>query len=133
MSLSAIRASDRCRTARRPEGYLDPDNAQWPDEARLDLTPPEMLLEHHTPEAIAELVGAEIHRLEAAAHKRMRDNVWRFMGAKAVLRVSPMRRATSFQPLRSLNPTFAIGRGMRDAFFAAVVRLRYFRRAYRVA
>ncbi len=63
----------------------------------------------------------------------MRDNGWRFMGAKAVLRVSPMRRATSFEPLRSLNPTFAIGRGMRDAFLAAVARLREFRRAYRVA
>ena len=32
--------------------------------------------------------------------------------------------------LRDRNPTFAVGRGQRQAFFEAVKRLRHFRQAY---
>jgi putative transposase len=57
----------------------------------------------------------------------------RELGSERIRRVSPYRRAKSFEPIRGRNPTFAVGRGQRQAFFAAVADLRAFRRAYRDA
>ena len=58
---------------------------------------------------------------------------WRFLGADRCRKLSPYKRARSFEPLRSRNPTFAVGRGQRAAFFEAVKELRAFRAAYRHA
>ncbi len=125
--------SVRCLAARRPEGYLDPKNPQWSDDARVELSPPACLIQRRSPLAVEALIDAEVERLERAAHTRMRRNGWQFMGARGIRRVPPTRRAVSFRPLRNLNPTFAIGRGMREAFLAAVRSLREFRAAYRLA
>jgi hypothetical protein len=47
--------------------------------------------------------------------------------------MSPYDRATSWEALRSRNPTFAVGRGQREAFFEAVRIVREFRKTYRAA
>jgi hypothetical protein len=58
---------------------------------------------------------------------------WRFLGRERLATLSPYDRAKSFEPLRGRNPTFAVGRGQREAFFEAVLELRTFRKAYRLA
>ena len=58
---------------------------------------------------------------------------WNVRGARGVLKTSPYERATSWEPIRSRNPTFAVGRLQKDAFFTAVAALRAFRRAYHEA
>ncbi|MGB5285317.1 MAG: transposase, partial [Polyangiales bacterium] len=55
------------------------------------------------------------------------------LGAERIRRLSPYRRATSFELLRDRNPTFAVGRGQKKIFIEAVAELRAFRRAYREA
>jgi hypothetical protein len=52
---------------------------------------------------------------------------------RGVLKSSPFGRATSWEPIRKRNPTFAVGPGQKAAFFEAVTELRAFRRAYREA
>jgi hypothetical protein len=78
-------------------------------------------------------VQLELDMLQAQAHQDMRAKGWRFAGPERVLAASPYSRATSWEPLRSRSPTFAVGRGQRDAFFEAILVLRTFRRAYRAA
>jgi hypothetical protein len=55
------------------------------------------------------------------------------LGAERVRRLSPYLRATSPEPLRGRNPTFAVGRGQTRVYLDAVAELRAFRRAYRNA
>ena len=117
-------------TATRPDFYFDPDNPQWPAVATLTLKPPPTRM------ADAQLrtaVRAELDALEIQAQDQMRAKGWRFLGPERVLAASPYDRATSWGPLRSRNPTFAVGRGQREAFLEAVLVLRTFRSAYRAA
>lgn len=117
-------------TARRPDFYFDQENPQWPATATLNLRTPPLA----TTEALLhELVARELEILEADAHHSLRSKGSRVLGAQKVLAMSPFQRATSWEPLRGLNPTFAVGRGQRDAFVAAVALLRTFRKAYREA
>jgi hypothetical protein len=67
------------------------------------------------------------------ARAEVKARGWRILRAARVRRLSPYRRATSFELLRDRNPTFAVGRGQRKVFFEAVAELRAFRRAYRQA
>ncbi len=55
------------------------------------------------------------------------------LGAEKLRKVSPFQRAKSWEPLRALNPTFAVGRKQKKAFFAAVSAVRAFRLAYQQA
>ncbi len=117
-------------TVERPDFYFDPDNPQWPKTATLRLTMP------CTPWAQQEVrhrVEQELVRLESEARTRVRAKGWRVLGRSAVLRSSPYERATSWEPLRGLNPHIAVGRGQRQVFFQAVKVLHTFRRAYRSA
>jgi putative transposase len=114
-------------TVERPDFYFDPDNPQWPKTATLRLTMPK------TPwaeEEVRQRVAQELKHLESQAHKQVRAKGWRVFGRGAVLRSSPYERATSWEPLRSLNPSIAVGRGQRQVFFRAVKFLQAFRRAY---
>jgi putative transposase len=121
----------RCRwSAARPDYYFDPDNPFWPAVASLELSMPPLDM----PEGdVREAVGCELERLEHEARQEVEAKGWRFMGAEQIPRLSPYDRATSFEPLRGRNPTFAVGRGQRDAFCHAVATLREFRKAYRAA
>jgi hypothetical protein len=117
-------------TAKRPDFYFDPDSPQWPAVVTLTLTPPPVEMSQGL---LRDAVRAELDALEVQAHEDMRAKGWRFFGPQRVLAASPYDRATSWEPLHSTNPTFAVGRGQRDAFFEAVLVLRGFRSAYRAA
>jgi hypothetical protein len=82
---------------------------------------------------VREEVERELAHLEIEAHANAKAIGARFLGPQKVLAMSPYDRATSREPLRDRNPSFAVGRGQREAFFEAVSVLREFRRAYRQA
>ena len=118
-------------TAQRPTVYLDEANPSWPQEATLKLSP--LSLSGMTEQQIRGAVGAELARLESEAQARVLTKGWVFVGAQKLQRLSPFARARSWEPLRALNPTFAVGRSQKRAFFAATQVLREFRVAYREA
>jgi REP element-mobilizing transposase RayT len=123
----------RTWTLKRPDVYFRADNPQWPDTVRLTLTLPPALAERYSAQKVRAAVGEELARQERRAHTEVNKRGWRVLGADRVRRLSPYRRATSFELLRDRNPTFAVGRGQRKAFFQAVAQLRAFRQAYRQA
>ena len=122
----------RTWTLKRPEAYFNAKNPRWPDTIELPLTLPPSL-RSYSAEALREAVGEELARQERVAHQEIKKRGWRVLGAERVRRLSPYRRATSFELLRDRDPTFAVGRGHRKVFFQAVAELRAFRRAYRQA
>ena len=117
----------------RPRVFFRADNAKWPDTVELTLALPPLLAEAYLAEEVREAVADELERQEREARAEVKARGWRILGAARVRRLSPYRRATSFELLRDRNPTFAVGRGQRKVFFQAVVELRTFRRAYRQA
>ena len=123
----------RTWTLSRPDAYFRADNPQWPERVELSLTLPPGLAERYVAQEVREAVGDELERQERRAHQEIRKRGWRFLGAERVRRLSPYRRATSFELLRDRNPTFAVGRGQKRVFFQVVAELRAFRRAYRDA
>ena len=134
VSIQPNARGDRVLRVARPNFFFDPKNPQWPAEIELELTWPQMLLDAgYTPESIHSAVSAEVVNREATARKELQREGKHFVGADRVARSSPYRRATTAEPLRGLNPTFATGRGHKDAFLEAVSRLRAFRVAYRQA
>lgn len=120
-------------TLKRPSVYFDAKNSRWPDTADLALTLPPKLQRSYDAQAVRDAVQDQLLRQERLAHREVKKRGWRVLGAERIRRLSPYRRATSFEPLRDRNPTFAVGRGQRKAFFEAVAELRAFRRAYRQA
>ena len=118
------------RTAARPTCYFDPGSAQWPEVATLALTMPALDI---SDDAARQAVAAELHALELVARARVRERGWRFLERSRLALLSPFERAKSFEPLRGRNPSFAVGRGQREAFFQAVAAVRAFREAYRNA
>jgi hypothetical protein len=117
-------------TVARPDYYFDAKNPQWPATATLCLALPQLSM---SAALIRDAVALELAHLEAEAHARAEATGARFLGVQKVLATSPYDRATSCEPLRDRNPSFAVGRGQRDAFFEAVRVLREFRLAYRRA
>ena len=111
----------RVWTAKRPKAYFRANNAQWSDTIELTLTLPPSLEESYSAEALREAVQEELERQERMAHGEIEKRGWRILGADRIRRLSPYRRATSFELLRDRNPTFAVGRGQKRMFFEAVV------------
>lgn len=118
---------------RRPDVFFDPDNPQWPEHAELELARPKLLVDRYSPDQLRDLVARELEGQERDARVEAKRRGWKYLGADRCRKSSPYRRAKSFEPLRRRNPTFAVGRGQRDAFFQAVRGLRAFRNAYRLA
>ena len=116
---------------KRPDFYFDADN--WPDEVELTLTLPPTLQGLYTDAQIRDAVALELTHQERLARAEVRKKGWPVLGSERIRQVSPHSRAKSFEPIRGCNPTFAVGRGQRRIFFAAVAELRAFRRAYRDA
>jgi putative transposase len=117
-------------TATRPDFYFDSDNPLWPQLATLDLTMPELPMRDAD---ARDMIAAEIEHLERQAHEEGRVRGWKHLDSNAIKRLSPYDCAKGLEPQRDRNPTFAVGRGQRDAFFFAAATLREFRRAYRCA
>jgi REP element-mobilizing transposase RayT len=118
--------------AKRPEVYFDPMNPEWPEEATLMLTLPPAVADDGA-DGFRSEVAAEIRRQEAEAHTELKRKGHGFLGAERARKVSPYARATSFEPLRGLNPTFAGGRGQAGVRRCAAVAVREFRALYRAA
>jgi hypothetical protein len=117
-------------TAKRPQFYLDQDNPQWPATLSLTLQMPRLTID----DALArEMVDSEVKRLEREARETAKAKGWRVLGPDRVSSLSPFDRAKSWEPLRSRNPTFAVGRGQHEHFERAVTMLRAFRKAYHAA
>jgi len=117
-------------TAARPNYYFDEDNPFWPKTATLELTMPALGMRDLD---VRQNVQQELDALELAARTEVQKNGRRFLGSERLTTLSPYDRAKSFEPLHGRNPTFAVGRGQRETFFEALVELRTFRRAYRLA
>ncbi len=119
--------------ATRPDEYVDPDNPLWPKQTELSLSLPPTLAGKDSREGIVRRIGAELRLLEEGARAEVRKTRWRVPGARRVRLMSPTKRARSFEKLRSLNPTFATGRGRRDLYVRVARQLRAFRESYREA
>jgi len=118
-------------TAKRPEVFFDPSNDRWPEQATLCLQMPANL-ENFFSDPVA-LIKEESQRLQQQARQELEAKGRHFLGAERVLKISPYQRATSWEEIRSLNPTFAVGRGQSEARKLAIKALKAFRRAYRAA
>ncbi|AUX40502.1 transposase [Sorangium cellulosum] len=118
--------------ARRPSAYLNPKNPQWIEVATLPLSLPPTI-DDHTAESFRSEVAAEIERQEMLAHAEAQRQGLRFLGPERAGKVSPYERATSFEALRALNPTFAVGHEQGDALRIAAAAVRAFRASYRAA
>jgi hypothetical protein len=118
------------RTAMRPDYYFDPGNSVWPATATLQFTMPVCDLSE---EQLRAAVACELRRAEHEAAASVSARGWTVIGRDRIARLSPYERATSWEPLRGRNPTFAVGRGQREAFMCAVAVVREFRRKYRDA
>ncbi len=123
----------RTWTVKRPEAYFSARNPRWPDTIELTATLPPSLERDYGAQAVRKAVQEELGHQERLAVQEIHKRGWRILGAKRVRRLSPYRRAKSLELLRDRNPTFAVGRGQRKAFFQAVTELRAFRHAYREA
>ena len=119
--------------AKRPSFFFDEDNAQWPEEAELALTLPTMPESDCSAEEFRSGVAEELGRLESEARAEAREKGRSFLGRERVLAVSPYRRAKSFEEIRQLNPTFAVGRGNKELRLSVIQELREFRDHYRAA
>lgn len=116
--------------ATRPEEYFDANNPEWPAEVTLHLSlPPDFAKEPAG--SFRAQVGAHLERTEAQARASARPGG--ALGAELAANVSPEARATSSEPLRDRNPTFAVGHGNADAWRRALGAVRAFRAEYRVA
>lgn len=117
-------------TAARPDYYFDSENPAWPKTMTMQLTMPVC---HLSEAQLRGAVACELERAENGARASVAARGWKVMGADRIARLSPYERATSWEPLRGRNPTFAVGRSQRNALLHAIATLREFRRAYREA
>jgi putative transposase len=117
--------------APRPRVYLNVANERWPTVAALELTLP-LGVDADDAGAWRNAVKAAVAEHEVRGRAEVARQGWKFLGAERAESVSPYDRATSFEPLRGRNPTFAVG-GVPGVHVAAVAALRAFRSAYSAA
>jgi REP element-mobilizing transposase RayT len=118
--------------ATRPEVYFRRASPQWPEEATLELTLPPGVAQDAADD-FRQKVGAELERQQGQAREEVQRKSFGVLGAERASTVSPYDRATSFEPLRGCNPTFAVGRGQPEAWKRAAAGVRAFRAAYHEA
>ncbi|WP_437588177.1 transposase [Sorangium sp. So ce1000] len=118
--------------AKRPNVYFAPSNPGWPEDVAIAISLPPAVADDDADDFRRE-IAVELARKEAEAHAAMKRKGCRFLGPERARMVSPDERATSVEPPRGFNPTFAVGRGNADARRAAVAAVRAFRSAYRDA
>ena len=107
---------------------------EWAPGAGCPTTVGSPTVAHEGAEDFRRQVAGELERLEALAHAEMQKQGLRFLGATRACEVSPYDRATSFEPLRDRNPTFAVGEKQDEALkIAAAAAVSTFRAAYRTA
>jgi putative transposase len=118
-------------TATKPTQYLDQESEQWPARVTLRLQIPTML-EHGFEDPLS-VIKAEYQERLKSAHRKAKEEGKDFMGLERIKKTSAYQRATSWEDLRELNPTFAVGRGQHKARELAIKAVKAFRQAYRAA
>jgi putative transposase len=116
--------------AKRPARCFSAKNPKWPRNIQLDISLPPSIAAIDA-QAFRANVRKELAKLEKAAHAE--TPMHKVLGAERATKVSPESRITSYEPIRQLNPTFAVGRGNALAFDIAKTALKEFRSAYRSA
>lgn len=114
--------------ARRPKVWFDP--VLWPETMKLRIALPQGIAETEA-EAFREDVAKELALQVVMARQTIKpENV---LGANRAATISPETRSTTPEPIRGLNPTFAVGRGHGDIAVTAARAVKTFRAAYRAA
>jgi putative transposase len=131
VSIAPEQMGRRRWTIVRPSVYFDRTNSLWPEAATLELTLPGNMT--MSEDEVRAAVAYQLAQAEASAAADVRARGVAFLGRDRACRCSPFRRATSHEPKNALNPTFAVGKGQREAFAKAINALRAFRCAYRDA
>ncbi len=116
--------------AERPHVYFDQTNPEWVSEANLRISLPPAIAENEA-DAFRAKVTEELAKQESAARESISGSA--VLGAERAKMVSPSYRATSSEPMRKRNPTFAVGSGNAKGWFEAARAVRAFRSAYRNA
>lgn len=118
----------------RPTEYFAQNDAKWPASMELRFHMPQAARELGlSDDAFRELVAQRLRELEQEARANVKALGRSFLGADRCSKLSPFRRARSWEPARARNPCFAVGRGNHEAYREAAARLRAFRSAYRQA
>ena len=116
--------------AEKPEVFFrSPD---WPAEASVPVTWPELVLSEMTPEEAESRLRVAVEDREKKARNKVRELGWSFMGARRCTRIPIERRSRAYEVWGSRKPTFATGKD-RELFFEMVKRRRTFRTRYREA
>jgi hypothetical protein len=117
-------------TIERPNVFFDSERSMWPETSVLRLRMPATQL---TDAELRCRVKNELGQLETEARGQVQAKHVRALGRSGILEISPRSRAKSREPMKGLNPNFAVGRGQKSAFIRAVQALRTFRGTYREA
>lgn len=132
--LSASHDGEVSIRVRRPDFYFSTANPDWPEEATLNLTLPPALVKAVGSKAEAvQKIHTEFKNQQENALQKAAAQKWKFPAPHRAKMVSHLQRATSFEPFRDRNPTFATGRGRKERFLASVQNLKTFRHDYREA
>ncbi|WP_437617125.1 transposase [Sorangium sp. So ce834] len=116
--------------ARRPEIYFNPKNPEWTEEATIQITLPPMIANSDA-ERFRSDIAAQLDLHEKRARATLKRQRRGFLGPARAGKVSPYKRATTIEPIRDINPTFAVGRGQPDARNNAIAAIHAFRTSYR--
>ncbi|UJR81200.1 Transposase [Sandaracinus amylolyticus] len=118
----------------RPAEYFAADDDNWPPCVQLRLEMPCAARDlGMADDDFRDVIAREVAALESAARASVRARGGTFVGRDRCEKLSPYRRAHSWEPIRGRNPTFAVGRGNHDARIESAERVRAFRLAYRFA
>jgi putative transposase len=118
-------------TATKPTKYLDQESDRWPARVTLRIQIP-AILKRCFDDPLS-VIKAEYQERLKSAHQNAQKEDKRFMALERIKKTSPYQRATSWEDLRALNPTFAVGRGQHEARELAIKAVKAFRQAYRAA
>jgi len=116
--------------AYRPRKGLRTQNSNWAAMAELEVSLPPSIARNDA-ESFRKDIRRVIRKIETAMRAEIPQN--RILGARGAMQINPFDRATSHEPIRRLNPTFAVGQGNKEARKQAIRRRKDFRQRYRHA
>ncbi len=119
----------RTFSVRRPGYYFSNDEIKWPKMVKLPIEIPPGFDD----DDFRRQLRVEVKEQQDAAKAAIRASGKRFLGRQRILDTSPYKCAKSYETFADREPTFAVGKGNKEAFFVAVKELRTFRAMYREA
>jgi len=117
-------------SAQRPEQWFRRGKSFWPEKSAIAISLPPSIAADDA-QAFRDDIQRELTRLEESAQAVIPNH--QVIGAKRATKIAPEKRITTYEPVRQLNPTFAVGRGNPEALVKAKQDVREFRRKYRQA